>query len=72
MLPPSPVRTIGDALNEKKISWAYFGGSYNDAVALSNDAAGTSETSLAGIRGTPSYMAPEQTAASRAQGRATT
>jgi phospholipase C len=38
MLPPSPVRTIGDALNEKNISWAYFGGSYNDAVALSNDA----------------------------------
>jgi phospholipase C len=38
MLPPSPVRTIGDALSEKKISWAYFGGSYNDAVALSNDA----------------------------------
>jgi phospholipase C len=38
MLPPSPVRTIGDALNEKNITWAYFGGSYNDAVALSNDA----------------------------------
>jgi len=38
MIPPSPVRTIGDALNEKSISWAYFGGSYNDAVALSNDA----------------------------------
>jgi phospholipase C len=38
MLPPSPVRTIGDALNEKDISWAYFGGSYNDAVALSNAA----------------------------------
>ena len=38
MLPPSPVRTIGDALNEKKISWAYFGGSYNDAVVLSNEA----------------------------------
>ncbi|HUI60554.1 MAG TPA: alkaline phosphatase family protein, partial [Steroidobacteraceae bacterium] len=34
MLPPSPVRTIGDALNEKGISWAYFGGSYNDAVFL--------------------------------------
>jgi phospholipase C len=46
MLPPSPVRTIGDALNEKNISWAYFGGSYNDAVALSNDAvaAGTAAT----------------------------
>ena len=46
MLPPSPVRTIGDALNEKNISWAYFGGGYNDAVALSNDAvaAGTAAT----------------------------
>jgi phospholipase C len=46
MLPPSPVRTIGDALNEKNISWAYFGGSYNDAVVLSNAAvaAGTAAT----------------------------
>ena len=46
MIAPSPVRTIGDALNEKSISWAYFGGSYNDAVALSNDAvtAGTAAT----------------------------
>ena len=46
MIPPSSVRTIGDALNEKSISWAYFGGSYNDAVALSNDAvtAGTAAT----------------------------
>jgi len=32
------VRTIGDALNEKSISWAYFGGAYNDAVILSNEA----------------------------------
>jgi phospholipase C len=37
-LPPSPVKTIGDALTEKNISWAYFGGSYNDAVILSNEA----------------------------------
>jgi phospholipase C len=46
MLPPSPVRTIGDALNEKSISWAYFGGSYNDAVVLSDEAvkAGTAAT----------------------------
>ncbi|HEY2677602.1 MAG TPA: alkaline phosphatase family protein [Steroidobacteraceae bacterium] len=46
MIPASPVRTIGDALNEKNITWAYFGGSYNDAVALSNDAvkAGTAAT----------------------------
>jgi phospholipase C len=38
MLPASSVRTIGDALNDKKISWAYFGGGYNDAVVLSNEA----------------------------------
>jgi phospholipase C len=46
MIPPSSVRTIGDALNDKKISWAYFGGGYNDAVALSNEAvtAGTAAT----------------------------
>ena len=37
-LPPSPVRSIGDALNEQSISWAYFGGAYNDAVILSNEA----------------------------------
>jgi phospholipase C len=38
MLPASPVRTIGDSLNDKKITWAYFGGGYNDAVVLSNEA----------------------------------
>ena len=35
-VPPSPVRTIGDALNDKNISWAYYGGAYNAAVRLSN------------------------------------
>ena len=33
-IPPSNVRTIGDALNEKSISWAYYGGAYNAAVNL--------------------------------------
>jgi phospholipase C len=33
-LPPSNVRTIGEALNEKGISWAYYGGAYNAAVEL--------------------------------------
>jgi phospholipase C len=37
-VPPSSVPTIGDNLNTKGISWAYFGGSYNDAVILSNEA----------------------------------
>jgi phospholipase C len=31
-VPPSGLRTIGDALNEKGISWAYYGGGYNAAV----------------------------------------
>jgi phospholipase C len=33
-VPPSNVRTIGEALNEKGISWAYYGGAYNAAVEL--------------------------------------
>jgi len=37
-LPPSSVKTIGDGLDAKKISWAYFGGSYNDAAILANEA----------------------------------
>jgi phospholipase C len=35
-IPPSSVRTIGDALNDKSISWAYYGGAYNAAVKLAN------------------------------------
>jgi phospholipase C len=33
-VPPSNVRTIGEALNEKGISWAYYGGAYSAAVKL--------------------------------------
>jgi phospholipase C len=32
-VPPSSVRTIGDALNDKGISWRYDGGGFNAAVA---------------------------------------
>jgi phospholipase C len=35
-IPPSSVRTIGDALNDKGISWAYYGAAYNAAVNLAN------------------------------------
>jgi phospholipase C len=35
-VPPSSIRTIGDALNEKKIRWAYYGGGYNAAVRFAN------------------------------------
>jgi phospholipase C len=36
-LPPTNVRTIGEALNDKDISWAYYGGAYDAAVALEQD-----------------------------------
>jgi len=36
-IPPVAVRTIGEALNEKEISWAYYGGAYNAAVAFQHD-----------------------------------
>ena len=35
-VPPSPLRTIGDALNDKSISWAYFGGGFDAAVRVAN------------------------------------
>jgi phospholipase C len=37
-VPPSTLRTIGDALNENSISWAYYGGGYNAAVRVANAA----------------------------------
>ena len=33
-VPPTNIRTIGDALSEKNISWAYYGGAYDAAVAF--------------------------------------
>jgi len=35
-VPPSSLRTIGDALNEKNISWAFYGGGFNAAARLDN------------------------------------
>jgi phospholipase C len=35
-VPPSSLRTIGDSLNEKNISWAYYGGGYDAAVRFNN------------------------------------
>ncbi len=32
-VPPSSVRTIGDALSERNISWRYYGGMFNRAAA---------------------------------------
>jgi phospholipase C len=44
-VPPSPLRTIGDALIASNITWAYYGGAYNDAVALSKAAVAANPTS---------------------------
>jgi phospholipase C len=45
-IPPSPVKTIGDSLNTKDIPWAYFGGNYNNAVALAQFAKANPTTIL--------------------------
>jgi phospholipase C len=47
-IPPVNVRSIGEALNEKNISWAYYGGAYNAAVALQHDPDSTDPTVLVG------------------------
>jgi phospholipase C len=36
-IPPVNTRTIGEALNEKNISWAYYGGAYNAAIAFQHN-----------------------------------
>ena len=35
-VPPSALRSIGDALNDKGVSWAYFGGGFDAAVRVAN------------------------------------
>jgi len=35
-VPPSSLRTIGDALNDKGISCAYYGGGFDAAVRVAN------------------------------------
>ena len=40
-VPPTSIKTIGDALNEKGVSWAYFAGAYNAAVALQHNPSST-------------------------------
>ncbi|HEY6352208.1 MAG TPA: alkaline phosphatase family protein [Candidatus Angelobacter sp.] len=47
-VPPSNVRTIGEALNEKNISWAYYGGAYNAAIELQHNPKSNNPTVLVG------------------------
>jgi phospholipase C len=43
-IPPTNVRTIGEALNEKGVSWAYYGGAYTAAVNLTQNPKSTDPT----------------------------
>jgi phospholipase C len=43
-VPPTNVRTIGEALNEKNVSWAYYGGAYNAAVNLQHNPSSSDPT----------------------------
>jgi phospholipase C len=47
-VPPSGLRTIGDALDEKNISWAYYGGGYNAAVRVANGSTDPVDQLIAG------------------------
>jgi phospholipase C len=47
-IPPSTLRTIGDALNEKGISWAYYGGGYDAAVRVANGSTNAVDQLIAG------------------------
>jgi len=47
-IPPSNVRTLGEALNEKNVSWAYYGGAYNAAVELQRNPTSGDPTVLIG------------------------
>jgi len=47
-VPPSTLRTIGDALNEKGISWAYYGGGYDAAVRVANGSTVPADLLIAG------------------------
>jgi phospholipase C len=40
-VPPTDIKTIGESLNEKGVSWAYYGGAYNAAVALQHNPGST-------------------------------
>jgi phospholipase C len=47
-VPPSNLRTIGDALTEKKISWTYYGGGYKAAVRVANGSTDPVDQLIAG------------------------
>ena len=47
-VPPSGLRTIGDELNNHKITWAYYGGGYDAAVRVANGSTNPIDQAIAG------------------------
>jgi len=47
-IPPINVRTLGEALNEKNVPWAYYGGAYSAAVQLTKNPGSTDPLVLIG------------------------
>jgi phospholipase C len=47
-IPPTNVRTLGEALNEKQVSWAYYGGAYNAAINFQHNPTSTDPLVLIG------------------------
>lgn len=47
-IPPTNVRTIGEALNQKGVSWAYYGGAYHAALELEHNPNTTNPAVLVG------------------------
>ncbi|HET9409338.1 MAG TPA: alkaline phosphatase family protein [Candidatus Sulfotelmatobacter sp.] len=47
-IPPSNVRTVGEALNDHGVSWAYYGGAYAAAVELQHNPTTTDPAVLVG------------------------
>ena len=47
-VPPSGLRTIGDDINNHKITWAYYGGGYDAAVRVANGSTNPIDQAIAG------------------------
>ena len=47
-IPPSNVRTVGESLNAKGVSWAYYGGAYHAALELEHNPKTTNPAFLVG------------------------
>jgi phospholipase C len=64
-IPPSPLRTVGDSLNEKNITWAYFGDQWNAYLANPNNNYVTPDNTYCNICNPFQYATSIMTSATR-------